>query len=64
MGRHIKQCDPVSSTMISLGLGHKPMEVGEPGVPPIAPAVTDAILAEPGKRILVLPLMDRAIEFV
>jgi len=39
----------------------KPTGVGEPGVPPIAPAIINAIYNATGKRYYTLPLMDHGI---
>jgi isoquinoline 1-oxidoreductase beta subunit len=41
-----------------------PGGVGEPGTPPIAPALTNAIFAASGERIRKLPLSNQGYQFV
>ena len=42
----------------------QPGGVGEPGTPPIAPALTNAIFAASGERIRKLPLSNQGYQFV
>ena len=41
----------------------KPTGVGEPGTPPIGPALANAIYAVTGKRVMELPITESGIEF-
>ena len=56
----LNQCPPISVTVLENG--DKIRGIGEPGTPPAAPALANAIFAATGKRIRALP-MNEHIDF-
>ncbi|WP_346837099.1 molybdopterin cofactor-binding domain-containing protein [Microbulbifer sp. SAOS-129_SWC] len=52
----IHQCPPLSVELVQSDT--PPAGVGEPGVPPVAPSIANAIFAASGKRIRALPISN------
>ena len=52
---------PVIETYFALSGGDKWGGIGEPGTPPIAPAIANAVFAATGKRVRTLPLSKAAL---
>jgi isoquinoline 1-oxidoreductase beta subunit len=52
---------PAIQTHFALSGGDKWGGLGEPGTPPIAPAIANAVFAATGKRIRALPLKNASL---